>query len=433
MRRGLLASCLLVLWSTAAIAVTPALPVQASAEPGSWSKAAGLITGREEHSATLLPNGNVLIAGGTDGRGKVLASAEVYNPARNRWSPAASMATARFDHTATLLPSGKVLVAGGLVGPDPFGSLTTTELYDPTTDSWSATAPMIVSRARHTATVLPDGRVLVVGGLTLALRDGGLFPSQPTDAEIYDPQANRWSATAPMGFYRLDHTATRLADGRVLVAGGQGNGATVNSTEIYDETTNRWISAAPMGVRRSAQAATLLPDGDVLVVGGTGEAPNSLAISLTSAEIYDPRTNLWVTIASMAGVHVEHTATLLVNKTVLVVGLSGGSRPEVYDLVRNTWSTAGPSMDRYQHTATRLPNGKALIVGGYGLESLDSVLLYDPNAVAPAPRQPADPRLIGAVPLTALLLLIGIALATPAVRQRLRRWRPRGEPDEWIG
>lgn len=432
MRHGVLASCLLILATAAAVAGRGALSIHASGATGFWSKAATLITGRDEHTATLLPNGNVLIAGGTDGTGKALASAEVYHPATNRWTSVGSMVTARLDHTATLLPSGKVLVAGGLVGPDPFGSLTSTELYDPTTDSWSAAAPMIVSRARQTATLLPDGRVLVVGGLTLAVRAGGLFSSQAPDAEIYDPKANRWSATAPMGFYRMDQTATRLADGRVLVAGGQGDAATFKSTEIYDATADRWISAAPMGVRRSRHAATLLPDGDVLVVGGTGEEPNSLPISLTSAEIYDPRANLWVTVASMAGVHVEPTATLLDDGTVLIVGLSGRSRPEVYDLERNTWSSTGPSMDRYHHTATRLLDGRVLIAGGYALESLDSVLLYDPNGMAPVPRQPPDPRVIAGVLLTALLLVAGIAWSIPAVRQRLRSWRPRAEREEWI-
>ncbi|MDQ6722220.1 MAG: hypothetical protein M3003_15685, partial [Candidatus Dormibacteraeota bacterium] len=305
-----------------------------------------MITGREEHTATLLRSGNVLIAGGTDGRGKALASAEVYSPATNKWTAAGAMATARLDHTATLLPSGKVLVAGGLDAVFPASSLLSTELYDPTTNSWSAAAPMFAGRGRHTATLLSDGRVLVVGGLSVALRDGGLFPSQPPDAEIYDPRANRWSTSAPMGQYRLDQTATLLADGRVLVAGGQGDVATYNSTEIYNAAQHRWISAAPMSVGRWRHSSTLLPDGDVLVVGGTGQEPNFLSIALTSAEIYDPRTNLWVTVASTAGVHLEHTATVLRDGKVLVVGATGQSRPELYDPASNTWSRTGPSMDR---------------------------------------------------------------------------------------
>jgi hypothetical protein len=429
MRRGVVASCVIILVTAAG---TGPSTILAFAEAGLWSKAASPITGRAEHTAMLLPNGNVLIAGGSDGLGKALATAEVYNPATKRWTAVGSMSTARLDHTATLLPSGKVLVAGGQGGPEPFSSLTSTELYDPTSGSWSAAAPMIVSRARHTATLLADGRVLVVGGLSLTVGAAGLFPSPPTDAEIYDPTADHWSTTAPMGCYRLDPTATRLADGRVLVAGGQCGVATLNSTEIYDPTGDRWISAAPMGVRRAGHAAALLPDGDVIVVGGTGEEPNSLAISLTSAEIYDPRTNLWVTVAGMAAVPVHHSATLVGNGMVLTVGFSGRSRPEVYDLAHNAWSSTGPSMDRYQHTATRLRNGNVLIVGGYALESLNSVLLYDPNGVAPGPPRPLDPRLVAVFLITAIVLVMGLSLSIPRVRRRLRVWRPRHEPNEWI-
>jgi hypothetical protein len=432
MRRGLLAACWLVLATAAGIALTGALLGQASGTTGTWSKAAGLITGREEHTATLLRDGNVLVAGGTDGRDNALAGAEIFHPATNRWAPVHPMAAARLDHTATLLPSGKVLVVGGLLGPMPFGSLASTELYDPTTDSWSAAAPMIVSRARHTATLLADGRVLVVGGLSLVVREGGLFPSQATDAEIYDPTANRWSVTEPMGQYRYGQTATRLADGRVLVTGGQDSVSPLKSTEIYDPAADRWISAAPMGVARAGHVATLLPNGDVLVVGGTGEEPNSLSISLTSAEIYDPRTNLWVTVASMTAVHVEHTVTVLRNGAVLVVGATGQSRPELYDLARNLWSATGPSMDRYQHTATRLSDDKVLIVGGYGIESLASVLLYDPNGATLAPRQPPDLRLIAQALLFGILAVTGIVLFFAAVRRRLRTGRRQHEPDEWI-
>jgi N-acetylneuraminic acid mutarotase len=429
MQLGLLASFFLVL----ATASNTTGGGTASIPPGLWSTAASLGTGREEHTATLLPNGKVLVAGGTDGRGKVLASAELYDPVRDRWTSAGSMAAARIDHTATLLPSGKVLVAGGLVLPFPAPSLASTELYDPATNTWSPAAPMIESRTRQTATLLRDGRVLVVGGLTVTLQDGGLFPSQATSAEIYDPKADRWSTTAPMGFYRLDQTATLLPDGRVLVAGGQDSGVAIyNSTEIYDPTQDRWISAAPMAVARSGHLAALMPNGDVLVAGGQGVDPNALNVSLASAELFDPRTDLWVTVANMADFLTEDTITLLRNGMVLVMGATNASRPELYDLGHNRWSRTGPSAARYRHTATRLPDGKVLIVGGYPIEALNSVLIYDPLGVAPAPRMPPDPRVIAALFLTFLIVLAGGASSVPAVRQRVKRWRPQGEPDEWI-
>lgn len=290
---------------------------------------------------------------------------------------------------------------------------------------------MIASRTRHTATLLPDGRVLVVGGLSLVVGESGLIPSVAPDAEIYDPRASSWSISAPMGFDRFDQTATLLADGRVLVAGGRGDLATFNSTEIYDATNDRWISAAPMGARRYGQAATRLPDGDVLVAGGIGEAPNGRATTLDTAEIYDPRTNLWVTLASMANVDVTRTATGLGNGMVLVVGM-GQSAPELYDPARNAWSRTGPSVHGHQDSATLLSDGRVLLVGGYGDQASASVLIYDPNAVVPVSGQPLDRRLAAGLVLAILLLAAGVALSVPAVRQRLRSWRPQGEPEEWI-
>jgi N-acetylneuraminic acid mutarotase len=344
------------------------------------------------------------------------------------------MATARLDHTATLLPSGKVLVAGGLDGSFPSSSLASAELYDPTSNAWLPAAPMIGARARQTATLLPDGRVLVVGGLSVALRQGGLWPSQPTGAEIYDPKANRWSATAPMALYRLDQTATLLSDGRVLVAGGQDGLISFDSVEIYNAREDRWSEAAPMVTGRFGHAATLLANGDVLVVGGTYSTvvPSASSAQLSSAERYDPAMNSWSTVSKMAEVRVEHTATALSGGRVLVVGATGQSRAENYDPVHNIWSEVGTRMSRYNHTSTRLSNGEVLVVGGYGIESLDSVLLYDPNGEAPVPGRPLDPRLVVGGLLAVLLVVGGVALSIPAVRQRLKSRRPNGEQEEWI-
>lgn len=431
MRRGLLASCALILATATGIAGTGALPMTASGPTGTWSKVASLVTGRVKHTATLLRNGNVLIVGGLDRANNALTSTEIYNPSTKRWTPAGSLRTARLDHTATLLSSGKVLVAGGLHAPFPAGSLASAELYDATTNAWSAAAPMIASRRGHTATLLADGRVLVVGGLSLILREDGYFPSQPAFAEIYDPQANRWSTTAPIGFSRYGQTATRLTDGRILVAGGRGDAAILKSTEIYGATEDRWISAAPMGAARSGHVATLLRNGDVFLAGGVGEEPNFRPVTVTSGEIYDARTNLWVTVASMADIDVVSAATLLRNGRVLVVG-SGQSQSELYDPARNAWSRTGPSMGGHIDTSTLLPDGRVLLVGGYGNESLESVLVYDPNGVAAMPFQPVDSRLIAAVVLAALLLIGGVGLSLPALRRRLKGLRPSEHPEEWI-
>jgi hypothetical protein len=155
-------------------------------------------------------------------------------------------------------------------------------------------------------------------------------------------------------------------------------------------------------------------------------------LGLTSAELYDPRTDLWVTVASMAEFHSAATATLLRTGLVLVVGATGASRAELYDLAHNRWSHTGPSMDRYQHSATRLSDGRVLIVGGYGIDAFNSGVVYDPTAVAPVPRRPPNPQMIAAVLLTALLVVAAAGWSIPSIRLRLERWRPPRESEEWI-
>ena len=424
-KRAFFALCLLVFGTIAGTVESRAAPSPARGA-GLWSTAASLIAGREAHTATLLPSGNVLVAGGTDGRGTALASAEVYVPRANQWAHAASMTTTRLDHTATLLSNGKVLVAGGLDGPIPSNSLASAEVYDPATDRWSAVAPMTTSRSRHTATLLRDGRVLVVGGLSVSLRAAGLSVGRPSDAEVYDPKTNRWSPTGAMALYRRDQTATPLQDGRVLVAGSQDD-VTFNWTETYNAGIDEWTQSARMASGRSGHTASLLNDGDVLVMGGVSQGPNSPPIELTSAEVYHPATNRWSAVASMAQVHIGATATLLRDGRVLVVG--GTGRPELYDPTTNRWSLTGASMDRYRQTATRLNDGRVLIAGGYGVRSLSTVIQYDPAGVAPVPQQPIDARVAAALLLVALATL---ASSIPAVRRRLKALRPDPNAEEWI-
>jgi N-acetylneuraminic acid mutarotase len=185
---------------------------------------------------------------------------------------------------------------------------------------------------------------------------------------------------------------------------------------------------------RSGHAATVLANGDVLVAGGTYRTvvPSDSIAPLSSAERYDPTLNSWSTVSRMTEVRVEHTATALRGGMVLVVGATGQSRAEIYDPVHNIWSEVGPRMNRYNHTATRLSNGKVLVVGGYGIESLESVLLYDPNGEPPVPARPLDPRLVVGGLLAVLLVVGGVALSIPAVRQRLKSRRPNDGQEEWI-
>jgi hypothetical protein len=249
----------------------------------SWRAAGGPHDGRGGHTATLLADGTVLIVGG-DGRGGAprLATVERYDPARGVWSPAAPMGTPRAGHTATLLADGRVLVVGGggevglAEGP---AYSATAELFDPRTGRWARTGPMVVARFGQTATLLPNGLVLVAGGST---GDGAAARS----AELYDPVSGRWTRTSSMSVERTGHTATLLTDGTVLVAGGVGLGSDPDpnvSAEVYDPRTGRWTETVSPAQAPFSQTATRLADGRVLVLGYDNRRMRA------SAELYDPQ------------------------------------------------------------------------------------------------------------------------------------------------
>ena len=335
---------------------------------GSWSAAGSLATGRSGHTATLLPSGKLLVAGGANGS-SYLASAEQYDPGTNTWSAAGSLTTARWVHTATLLPSGKVLVAGGGgVGPKGNSNLASAELYDPGSNTWSAAGSLANARAGHTATLLPNGKVLVAGG-------GGSGGSL-VSAKLYDPGTNTWSAAGGLATERCAHTATLLPSGKVLLVGGQDNSGVLASAELYDPGTDTWSLMASLGTARSQHTATLLLSGKVLVAAGHNDTLGWLA----SAELYDPGSNTWSAAGSLTAARYGHTAALLPSGRVLIAGgFSNGpalASAELYDPGTNAWSAAGSlATGRGSHTATLLPNGFVLIAGGWA-PSLASAELY---------------------------------------------------------
>jgi deoxycytidylate deaminase len=220
---------------------------------GTWTATASLNTARYAHTATLLPNGKVLVAGGYNG--SFLTSAELYDPASGTWTTTGSLNSARDLHTATLLPNGKVLVAGGYNG----SFLTGAELFDPaggTNGTWTTTGSLNSARDLHTATLLPNGMVLVAGGLDSS---GGSSAS----AELFDPAGGTngtWTATASLNTAREQHTATLLPNGKVLVAGGFNGSAASTSAELFDPaggTNGTWTATSSLN-------RTLLAHGDLV-------------------------------------------------------------------------------------------------------------------------------------------------------------------------
>jgi N-acetylneuraminic acid mutarotase len=216
----------------------------------------------------------VLVAGGSDSNSPCSCTTfrsevDLYDADSDTWEATGALITARYDHTATRLPNGMILVAGGFGGlPDPLHTggapLNSVELYDPSTGTWSAAAAMTVARTQHTATLLASGRVLVTGGT-----DG---TTTHASAELYDPATDTWSPAASMAVERHSHSALDLGNGKVLVVGGFNASSSpvfgVAGGELYDPITNTWISSGSMAIPRQKFSAISLGGGRVLIVGG---------------------------------------------------------------------------------------------------------------------------------------------------------------------
>jgi hypothetical protein len=267
---------------------------------GSWTATGSLGTDRYDATATLLPDGKVLVAGGTVVQhffNPSVETAELYDPATGSWAPTGDMHTARSGHIAILLPGGKVLVVGGGNENDTLSyPLSSAEVYDPATGTWAPSRDMLEATSVQSATLLANGRVLVVGGTYEPPTPESVSPHEgiaPT-AELYDPTADTWTMTGNLGKIGFNYTATLLSDGRVLVAGGQSVADPGASTlaELYDPTTGTWEVTSDLTQGRAGHTATFMPDGTVLVAGGISghDADGQIASWLASAELYDPGT-----------------------------------------------------------------------------------------------------------------------------------------------
>jgi N-acetylneuraminic acid mutarotase len=351
-----------------------------------WSLTGNLNVGRDSHTATLLPNGRVLVAGGNNTNG-TLKSAELYDVATGTWSNTGSLNGGRAFHTATLLPNGKVLVVGGFSCAPPPATcayLNSVELYDPDMGLWTITGSLNTARGSHTATLLANGKVLVAAGAT----DGtGALLS----AELYNPLAGTWTSTGNLNVARTFHTATLLLEGKVLVAGGEGcdlnNCFALDTAELYDPAAGTWSNTGTLNTQRELHTETLLPSGKVLVVGGF--ANFGLGLVNQSVELYDP-VGMWSGPGNLNQGRAYHTSTLLPSGKVVIAGGFVDSlnraitSSELYDPGTAMWTnTASLNIGRRFHTATLLLNGKVLVAGGDGINAPTSAELYDPGIPGP--------------------------------------------------
>lgn len=365
--------------------VTEDVSAEAPSSVGRFVVSGELTDRRKDHAVLILQDGTIMVAGGRSSGGGQrvprLKSAELYDPATGQWRYLAQMVNAdlgREHPAATVLADGRVFVSGGANSSnDP---QKTTELYDPATDTWTAGPKLKVWRWKHTQTLLPDGRVLIVGGTDDL--------TQLDRVSAYDPVTNEITAVAPMAEGRSNHAAVLLNDGRVLVAGGGKRELedAITSTEIYDPVTDTWTFAGRLSEPRLFPVYSMLSDGKVLVVGGKGK--------LTGTDIFDPETDSWSTTCPMSIGRSDFAGSLLKDGRVLVSGGEGNlDSTEIYNPWTGMWSP-GPSMQlpRNRHRQTTIPDGRILITGGQGPDKIAVITeFFSPTGF----ETPSGPTVLG--------------------------------------
>jgi hypothetical protein len=365
--RLLLAAFITITFAIAATAFRAGVP--SAARAGVITPAAPMLEPRSGQTATLLPDGMVLIAGGMRRNQDFYKSAELYDPATGKFQPTGEMSQRRVGQIAVLLRSGKVLIAGGWVGQ---GGTDSAELYDPVTRRFTVIAKMTIPRGRPSATPLADGDVLIAGGEE---RDNESLAS----AEIFHASTLSFERIGSMHQARISHTATLLNDGRVLIAGGYAN-SIASGAELYDPKKGIFTETGSMGIARCKHTAGLLPDGRVLIAGGSDS--RGWNGNLNSAEIYDPRTGKFTAASPMndSRFKLPDEAVRLPSGRLLI---AGGSRElEVYDPNSGRFLVVPGEMNAKWHymAETKLRDGSVLLTGGYpnGDEATAEAWIYRP-------------------------------------------------------
>ena len=340
------------------VIATAAFRASSAAVPraGSVTAALPMLEPRSGHTATLLPNGKVLIAGGMRRNQDFYKSAELYDPSSGKFTATGEMTLGRVGQVAVLLRSGKVLIAGGWIG---HGCTDSAEIYDPVSGKFTRlTARLTTPRGSARATLLADGDVLITGG------GESNTPGGIASAELFRIADMSFHAVQAMHFARVSHTATLLRDGRVLIVGGRGNKVNAEA-ELFDPKTARFRVTGSLAIARYKHTAGLLPDGRVLIAGGSDE--RDWGGNLSSAEIYDPQTGKFGSAPSLidARFKLPEEAVPLDAGRLLIAGGSG--KVEVFDPGAGKFVAASGEISGPWHfiSETRLNDGRVLLAGGY--------------------------------------------------------------------
>ncbi|HEB52110.1 MAG TPA: hypothetical protein ENI87_02520 [bacterium] len=297
-------------------------------------------TPRALHTAIRLNDGRVLLIGGADQNGAVLASCEIYDPANNSITPTGSLNTPRILFGASLLHDGRVMVAGGTSTLQPdvtaaiSAALRSVEIFDPATGTWSPAPQLGGYRLAPALTLLPNNQVMVSGGIDVTFFFGlPIVVNSTTAVQRWNPNSNSWVNGPNMSQARAGHQYNQvtLNDGRVLMSGGinvpsllgANNSVPISGAELYDPASNSW-QTANMPVARAMHSATVLPDGRVAVCGGT-QGVLTAPVTIADVHLFDPSANTWSTAAPLSAPRAGHVAALLPDGLLVLVGGQGAT------------------------------------------------------------------------------------------------------------
>ena len=340
---------------------------RASVAQDHWKQVGHMATPRIFATKTRLADGRVVITGGTENGTSHFTSIDIYDPATGTTTAGAPMTYGRYGHSAILLNDGRLLIVGGLGEGSTGAEVPQIELYNPATNSWTTGADTPHGATIPVLQLLADGRVLVA-----TTRDAN-FQYQQTD--IYDPVSNSWSPAAMMNHPHSLAGSTKLPDGRIMVAGGQGDGN--DTAEIYDPATDTWTEKAQLPEADfGISSLFVMPDGRVASVG-----------SFNKIWFYDISTDTWTGAAANPTTIVYQIPMLLSDGRILLAGgIDSAVQPfvslnstVVYDPSTDSWSSSVPMVMAHSiGNAVGLDNGRYLVAGGY-FDGNDAIETTGPN------------------------------------------------------